>query len=336
MPNGTTGSGTAGSGAERHGSGSRGLSLSARLRRRRGPGCAARRAPRPCRGGTAVPPDHAEERPALLGADDQRRQPRLVFRPRGLSLYPAAPGERPPLAADPGGPADAVARRRRLPGRPRVLPRQPLRRRRPHGPAPRRRRRDPFGTGGVAVARRFRPLPHRRCPTARPHHPHPASTRPCRPCGRATTPLPPPDPVPPRPAALPALLRAVAGYPADPECCLVNHYAADARMCLHRDGDEETFAAPVVSLSLGDSAVFRIGGAERRDPTTSLRLHSGDVVVLAGPSRLAHHGIDRVLGGSSRLLDRTGWEGGGRINVTLRRVTRPPEERKSTRLNSSH
>src|SRR3546814_15539256 len=80
------------------------------------------------------------------------------------------------------------------------------------------------------------------------------------------------------------------------------------------------------SLSLGDSAVFRIGWAEWRDPTTSLRLHSGDVVVQAGPSRLAHHGIDRVLGGSSRLLDRTGWEGGGRINVTLRRVTRPPEE----------
>src|SRR3546814_10409507 len=75
-------------------------------------------------------------------------------------------------------------------------------------------------------------------------------------------------------------------------------------MGLHRDGDEETFAAPVVSLSLGDSAVFRIGGAERRDPTTSLRLHSGDVVVLAGPSRLSHHGIDRVLGGSSPLLDR--------------------------------
>src|SRR3546814_9859830 len=116
----------------------------------------SRRAARPGRGGTAVPPDHAEERPALLGADDQRRQPRLVFRPRGLSLYPAAPGERPPLAADPGGPADAVARRRRLPGRPRVLPRQPLRRRRPHGPAPRRRRRDLCGPGGCAVARRNR------------------------------------------------------------------------------------------------------------------------------------------------------------------------------------
>src|SRR3546814_486160 len=57
-------------------------------------------------------------------------------------------------------------------------------------------------------------------------------------------------PWPPIPAALLTLWRAVAGYPADPECCLVNHYAADARMGLHRDGDEETFAAPVVSLSL--------------------------------------------------------------------------------------
>src|SRR3546814_6788043 len=82
-------------------------------------------------------------------------------------------------------------------------------------------------------------------------------------------------PWPPIPAALLTLWRAVAGYPADPECCLVNHYAADARMGLHRDGDEETFAAPVLSLSLGDSAVFRIGGAERRDPTTPLPLPSG-------------------------------------------------------------
>src|SRR3546814_20704091 len=97
-------------------------------------------------------------------------------------------------------------------------------------------------------------------------------------------------------------------------------------MGLHRDGDEETFAAPVVSLSLGDSAVFRIGGAERRDPTTSLRLHSGDVVVLAGPSRLAPHGTDRVPGRSSRLLDRTGGGGGGGTNLTLRPITPPPPD----------
>jgi len=138
-------------------------------------------------------------------------------------------------------------------------------------------------------------------------------------------------PWPAIPAALLALWREVAGYPADPECCLVNFYAADARMGLHRDEDEETFAAPVVSLSLGDSAVFRIGGATprsqgRRGPTTSLKLHSGDVVVLGGAARLAYHGIDRVLGGSSRLLPPDQWEGGGRINVTLRRVTPAPQD----------
>lgn len=133
-------------------------------------------------------------------------------------------------------------------------------------------------------------------------------------------------PWPAIPPLLLALWRRLAGYPADPECCLVNVYAPEARMGLHRDSDEETFAAPVVSLSLGDSAVFRIGGGERRGPTASLKLHSGDVVVLAGAARLAYHGIDRVLGGSSRLLAQAGWEGGGRINVTLRRVTRPLEE----------
>jgi alkylated DNA repair protein (DNA oxidative demethylase) len=119
----------------------------------------------------------------------------------------------------------------------------------------------------------------------------------------------------------------VADYPAGPECCLINCYAPEARMGLHRDQDEETFAAPVVSLSLGDSAVFRLGGPERRGPTRSLKLHSGDVMILSGPARLAYHGIDRVLGGSSRLLRRNGWTEGGRINLTLRRVTRPAGER---------
>lgn len=134
-------------------------------------------------------------------------------------------------------------------------------------------------------------------------------------------------PWPPIPAALLALWRELAtGYPADPECCLVNYYAPGARMGLHRDADEETFAAPVVSLSLGDSAVFRLGGPERRGPTSSLKLHSGDVVVLAGAARQAYHGIDRLLGGSSRLLAQAGWPEGGRINVTLRRVTRPEGE----------
>lgn len=133
------------------------------------------------------------------------------------------------------------------------------------------------------------------------------------------------EPWPPIPAVLLELWRAVAGYPADPECCLVNVYAPEARMGLHRDCDEATFRAPVVSLSLGDSAIFRLGGRARCGPTTSLRLHSGDVVVLGGEARLAYHGIDRVLGGSSRLL-----RGGGRINITLRRVTRPAQEEASS------
>jgi DNA oxidative demethylase len=133
-------------------------------------------------------------------------------------------------------------------------------------------------------------------------------------------------PWPPIPAALQALWQAEAGYPAGPQCCLINVYSAEARMGLHRDEDEETFAAPVVSLSLGDSAVFRLGGPERRGPTRSLKLHSGDVIILGGAARRAYHGIDRVLGGSSRLLERAGWEGAGRINITLRRVTPAPEE----------
>ncbi|NIA71995.1 alpha-ketoglutarate-dependent dioxygenase AlkB [Pelagibius litoralis] len=119
------------------------------------------------------------------------------------------------------------------------------------------------------------------------------------------------------PEALLAIWRDLAGYPDDPQCCLINLYQGPkVRMGLHRDQDEETFEAPVVSLSLGDSAVFRIGGLARRGATSSVKLHSGDAVVLAGQARLAYHGIDRVLGGSSRLLSE-----GGRINITLRRVT---------------
>jgi alkylated DNA repair protein (DNA oxidative demethylase) len=122
-------------------------------------------------------------------------------------------------------------------------------------------------------------------------------------------------PWPPMPAALLELWRAVADYPHLPEACLVNLYAAGARMGLHQDRDEADFAAPVVSVSLGDDALFRIGGRTRRGPTRSLTLRSGDVVVLGGEARLAFHGIDRILPGSSSLVP-----GGGRINLTLRRV----------------
>jgi DNA oxidative demethylase len=125
-------------------------------------------------------------------------------------------------------------------------------------------------------------------------------------------------PWPPMPQSVLDLWRAVSDYPHDPEACLVNYYRAGARMGLHQDSDEEEFAAPVVSVSLGDTAVFRIGGPQRGGPTKSLRLASGDVLVMGGNSRLCYHGIDRIIPGTSRLLDE-----GGRINLTLRRVTRP-------------
>lgn len=128
------------------------------------------------------------------------------------------------------------------------------------------------------------------------------------------------QPWPAIPQALLALWRDVANYPADPECCLVNLYRPGARMGLHQDRDEQALEAPVVSVSLGDSAVFRIGGTERRGATRSVRLHSGAVVVLGGTARMAFHGVDRILPGTSQLVD-----GGGRINLTLRRVTPPPD-----------
>lgn len=122
-------------------------------------------------------------------------------------------------------------------------------------------------------------------------------------------------PWPPMPPRLRDLWRAV-GAPAEPEACLVNVYGAGAKMGLHQDRDEGTFDAPVLSVSLGDTALFRIGGLARRDPTRSVRLHSGDVLAFGGASRLVFHGIDRVLAGSSTLLP-----DGGRINLTLRRVS---------------
>jgi len=124
-------------------------------------------------------------------------------------------------------------------------------------------------------------------------------------------------PWPPIPATLLDLWDTVAGWPAPPEACLVNLYRGDARMGLHQDRDETDLAAPVLSVSLGDDALFRLGGTSRKDPTRALTLVSGDVVVLGGESRLRFHGVDRVLAGTSNLVP-----GGGRINLTLRRVTR--------------
>lgn len=130
-------------------------------------------------------------------------------------------------------------------------------------------------------------------------------------------------PWPPIPRALLSLWEVITQYPAKPEACLINYYCATARLGSHVDADEQDTRAPVVSVSLGDDAIFHIGGLKRSDPKERIRLRSGDVVVLGGRARLAYHGVDRILPGSSVLL-----EEGGRINLTLRRVTIPPASRR--------
>lgn len=123
-------------------------------------------------------------------------------------------------------------------------------------------------------------------------------------------------PWPPIPASLLSLWSELAPDAPPPEACLVNFYDASAKMGLHQDKDEQNFDAPVISVSLGDSCLFRIGGHERSAPTRSIKLHSGDVIVLGGEGRLAFHGVDRIYPGTSTLL-----KNGGRINLTLRRVS---------------
>jgi alkylated DNA repair protein (DNA oxidative demethylase) len=114
------------------------------------------------------------------------------------------------------------------------------------------------------------------------------------------------------------LWHRATGVAYEPEACLINYYGPEARLGLHRDEDEDAKGAPILSLSLGDSALFRIGGPARKSPTRSVRLTSGDAVVLEGTSRDWFHGVDRILPGTSTLLPE-----GGRFNLTLRRVTQP-------------
>jgi len=125
-------------------------------------------------------------------------------------------------------------------------------------------------------------------------------------------------PWPPIPRILLEAWQDLADYPHPPEACLVNFYGPATRMGLHQDRDEQDFSAPVLSLSLGDACLFRVGGLRRNDPTRSIRLQSGDALVLGGEARLAFHGVDRVLAGSSTVLPQR-----GRINLTMRRVTLP-------------
>lgn len=123
-------------------------------------------------------------------------------------------------------------------------------------------------------------------------------------------------PWPPIPESVLAVWRAFSGWPADPASCLINWYSETARMGLHQDKDEGRFDAPVVSISIGDPARFRMGGTERKGPTQSTVLNSGDVVIMGGAARLAFHGIDRILCDAAP----NPLTGRGRLNLTLRVV----------------
>lgn len=122
-------------------------------------------------------------------------------------------------------------------------------------------------------------------------------------------------PWPAIPERLLDLWRALVSETRMPDCCLINFYGEGARMGLHQDKDEGDFTWPVLSLSLGDEGLFRVGGTSRSDPTSSVWLKSGDVVRMGGAARLAFHGVDKIRFGASRLLPR-----GGRINLTMRAV----------------
>lgn len=133
------------------------------------------------------------------------------------------------------------------------------------------------------------------------------------------------NPWPPMPESLLQLWQKFASYAYSPEAALINHYSDKAKMGLHQDKDEQDYQAPVLSVSLGDTARFRLGGDTRKSATTAFDLVSGDVMILSGATRLAFHGIDRLYPQTSDLLNLwpQHFPQGGRINITLRRVTNP-------------
>ncbi|WP_306114329.1 MULTISPECIES: alpha-ketoglutarate-dependent dioxygenase AlkB [unclassified Roseovarius] len=112
-----------------------------------------------------------------------------------------------------------------------------------------------------------------------------------------------------------AIWRELVSDTRDPDCCLINFYGEGARMGMHQDRDEADFTWPVLSMSLGDEGLFRIGNQARGGKTESIWLQSGDVVVMGGEARLTYHGVDRIKFGTSSLMPK-----GGRINLTCRVV----------------
>jgi DNA oxidative demethylase len=103
-----------------------------------------------------------------------------------------------------------------------------------------------------------------------------------------------------------------AGY--DPDACLINRYAAGAKLGLHQDRDEKDAWSPIVSVSLGLPAVFLWGGKRRGDPVRRMRVESGDVAVWGGPARFVYHGVAPLKAGEHPLT------GDVRLNLTFRKV----------------
>ena len=118
------------------------------------------------------------------------------------------------------------------------------------------------------------------------------------------------------PPSLQNLWQKLSGFPQPAEACLINFYAPQARMGMHQDKDEIELNAPVISISLGDSCLFRIGTTEKQGKTHSIRLNSGDVIMFGGKARLAYHGVDKIYPNTSTLLKVP-----GRVNLTLRRIS---------------
>jgi alkylated DNA repair protein (DNA oxidative demethylase) len=101
--------------------------------------------------------------------------------------------------------------------------------------------------------------------------------------------------------------------PYAPDVALINFYDASARMGMHQDRDERS-PAPVVSVSLGDTATFRFGNTINRNrPWIDLELASGDLFVFGSASRTAFHGVTRIRPGTAPDIGLV-----GRLNITLR------------------
>ena len=128
-------------------------------------------------------------------------------------------------------------------------------------------------------------------------------------------------PAPPLPLSFAELAQSIAsaaGFSMSPDVCIVNWYTAASKMGLHQDKDEspESVArgVPVVSVSLGDTAIFRVGGLKRKDPVETIHLQSGDAFVFGGPSRLRYHGVSRIVPATGPAD--LGFE--GRLSLTFR------------------